>query len=177
MGMERTLEIPGYTRTTRKPGPGDTKSAEAQGPCVALPCLLPGSPRGSPGGSRAARVSRDWAEGEGKGTSSCQAGFYTKPCPSADVELEDTKEAKFNRCLCLKGIWFMFFIFTGNPGDPHKILKLQCTGFLKMTLKWAYFIMLNNTIFRCGTEWVRNLNHAHCSLLPLCPEFSRVSPQ
>lgn len=70
----------------------------------------------------------------------------------ADVELEDTKEAIFNRYLCLKGIWFMFFIFTENPGDPHKILKLQCTGLLKMTLKWAYFIMLNNTIFRCGSE-------------------------
>lgn len=56
----------------------------------------------------------------------------------------------------LKRYLVHFFIFTENPGDPHKILKLQCTGLLKMTLKWAYFIMLNNTIFSCGTELVRN---------------------
>ena len=35
--------------------------------------------------------------------------------------------------------------------------KLQGTGLLKMTLKWAYFIMRNTTIFSCATELVRNL--------------------
>lgn len=47
--------------------------------------------------------------------------------------------------------------FTENPGDPHKMLKLQHTGLLKMTLKLAYFIMLNTTMFSCDTVSVRNL--------------------
>lgn len=60
-----------------------------------------------------------------------------------------------------------FLRFTENPGDPHKVLKLQCTGFLKMTLKWAYFIMLNTTIFSCDTELVRNLEICPWSPPPL----------
>lgn len=96
-------------------------------------------------------------------------GLCTKPHPSSMSWVWGHGGRKIQHESLLKMYLVHFLRFTENPGDPHKVLKLQCTGFLKMTLKWAYFIMLNTTIFSCDTELVRNLEI--CPRSPLSSLF------